>query len=556
MGEYTLPSENVPLKPRKKMSFFAKFFIGLLIFILVLPFVLVGLVYALFYDPAHKDIKTRDNYGVEQIFNEVLSNSLDYTKSDHKIRVRLTEDHFNQLLSDAIKGLASSNGIVRNLYLEISETQYNFVMEINTYEFFKTRVILNTELSITDGDDGNICFKIKNIRLGRIDGMQKPLQWLLGVLPIGDIQSALSGSGLDIKIDISTLSMNLALSSIYDKIGEAFGSSDSSYTKMFMEMIKNTEFHTFLPNNDHAFELQINLDKMVTTKEVIGIDDYVVPSGYFDSYMNDIPSYTAELLNQGLINEDDATVVSQYRIGGLNGLTEEEKTKVQPYIDAGVISEPADPYPYHIPDEEQLSNIAKAQIESQLLPIPQNPIVVTINTNQIDRMFSASKNLGSLMAFKRDRSEDSSVKDFKISYIWLSRVTMVTKDNNLFLILSMSINGFDINVCLATEKVEPLENAQLRLKVKSMTIGDTVSGEDVKDKFLTLIESVMNDGAFNGLVALNKVGDDHFITISLRQLYAEKGINDTLYDFSVDMTSNTASDPGTLSFTAALKVTP
>ena len=552
MGEYSVPSENVPLKPGKKMSFLAKFFIGLLIFILLLPFILIGVIYAMFYDPAHKDIKIKENFDIQEVFNEVLVDSLDYAKPDKKVNLRLTEDNFNNVLGNAIKGLSSGNGVVRNLYLEISETQYNFVMEINTWEFFKTRVILNTKLDITDSYDGAIKFQIKNIRVGRIDGMEKPIKWLLGVLPIGDIQSALSGSGLNFEIDINNLKIELPLKDVYDKIEEAFGASQDSYSKLFREMVENADFHTFETNANHALQLTLDLEKMVTTNAVYGIEDYVLPAGYFDGYMSTIPANTASLLNESKIAAEDATVVAQYQVGGLNGLSTEEKTKVQPYIDSGVISEPTDPYPYHIDDSENLTNIAKAQIQAQLMPL-QDPIVVDLTTTQIDRMLSQSKNLGSIALFKRDQSEDGSTKDYKANYVLLNRITSVTHDDNMFIVLTVSVNGRDVNVTLKTERVDSDVFGQLRLKIKEMTLGDIVIGEEAKQAFIELIDNVTKDGAFNDLVTIDKIGDDQFINISLKKLFNDDLITDLTYDFSTEVVSQTASDPGHIIFKATKK---
>lgn len=567
MGEYTLPSENVPLKPRKKMPFFAKFLIGLLIFILVLPIALVGVFYALFFDPAHKDVKVKDNASIQEIFNEVLVSSFDYPKEDHQLRFRLTEEHFNTLLSNSIKNLGSANGVVRNLYLEITDTQYNFVMEINTYEFFKTRVILNCALNIDDSEDGLITFAIKNIRMGRIDGMQQPIKWLLGVLPLGDIEGALSGSGLDIRIDTNNLALTIPLSDIYDKLGEVFGDGEDSYSKIFMEMIKNNNFHSFKPNYEHAFELDVNLENMVTTGEYIGVEDYVLPDGYFSTYVETAKEYTVNLLNNNKIDRDESgnvfsehvRAITQHQISGFDYLTESEKNIVQPYKDRGDVTEPTNPYPYDIDEHDELGYIARNQLEQQLppiQPIPADPLVVTISTAQIDKMLSQAKNLGSVATFFRDASDNPETHDYIIQAVLLNRVTTVINNDCLFLMMSVNINGFDVDVCLKTTKTESTENAQLRTKVNEMTLGDTVVGEDVKNSFLELIENVMEDGAFNGLVSFTKSGEDHFLTISLRQLYADKGIDDTQYDFNVLLGDQTASDPGTLTFSAKRKVSP
>ena len=130
MAEVTLKNgQPVPQRRKRKKSVAARIIIALLVIFFGIPLLLVGLVYALFFDSVHTPIKHRLNYPNEEVFNDIITHSLDYTESMHQMRLRVTEDALNQLFHNVTHNEDDELifDVVNNLYVKINKSSYTFV---------------------------------------------------------------------------------------------------------------------------------------------------------------------------------------------------------------------------------------------------------------------------------------------------------------------------------------------------------------------------------------------------------------------------------------------
>ncbi len=96
-------SKKKKAAPKKKESGpLTKLIIGLAVMFVVIPCMLIGLTYALFYDATNTEIYTRENYPNEEVFSDILTYSLNDTETTELMRVRITEDALNQVFHNVI----------------------------------------------------------------------------------------------------------------------------------------------------------------------------------------------------------------------------------------------------------------------------------------------------------------------------------------------------------------------------------------------------------------------------------------------------------------------
>ena len=98
-----------PKQEKKKTSRLLKFFLTLIIIFIIIPLLLVGLIFALFYDSKQAHITYRDEYPTQEVFNDILTYSLNDTTIDEQMRVRITQDAINQVFYKIIIYLFDSS---------------------------------------------------------------------------------------------------------------------------------------------------------------------------------------------------------------------------------------------------------------------------------------------------------------------------------------------------------------------------------------------------------------------------------------------------------------
>lgn len=570
MAEITLKnSQPIPKKPKKRMKGWVIFLIVFFSIIIGLPLIVVAIVYACFFNAGFKDVTAKPGIETSQVFQDAMVDALDYTKSEKKIRVRVTEEMLNQAIYNAMEGFKNTDGYIHNVYVEIDEDCYRFIVQVNVKGFFKTKGILTTKLSI---NDENIVFKITDVRVGQIGGMSGIFKFVLSKAGITSesLTRSLQETGLRMVADLDKLEIVYPIDNFTEDISAKFVPGDNEqYSAILKEMLCYKDYYSILPNSpesstnkNYALELALNLDKMKANGDTFGIEGYTMPDGYFFDIADNAREQVITYLDLGAIREKDARTVFKYYVGGFNYLDSSEQSIVYDYLTNDLIDEATDTYNYTVPEEESLEYICKEQIVAQAPKTPAEihgkRIDVEINTDQIDRMLASSNVLGSpTVMFRQTES------GYKLNYVVISRVsTLVTVDPNtgketFFIVISININGQEVTLALSTDRVATTDFAKMQFKVADMFLGSHKVSEQTKNVFMDLITESIEHGTFDGAVTLESIGGDLYVTMSIEELYKKNSyelIRKEYFDIDYSLSSTTKDNPGVLTFTAISKI--
>lgn len=545
MSEITFKNGQ-PIPPkRKKKHVFAKIFWPLFSIFVLLPLVLVGLFFGLFYDSTHTPIKYRDNYPNQEVFNDIITHSLDNTTTDHQMQVRLTEDALNQLFYNVMHPDEAEQNIpfVNNLYIKITDSNYVFGVEVDLYGFFKTRVFLTTKLTLTEED---IIFKVTNIQIGRVAGLDNLAKFILERVNLPDINQIFHDRGIHMDLDLKKLILKYPKENLIEDLGNSLGETLSGYLILLKEVILNDQLTTILPNHDKALEVDINLENMRPTSATYNIENYVMPDGYLNTILPNSMNKVKTYLESNVIAPDDAQAVANYYVSGYQYIDDQQKAKVNPYLEAHTIEEATDTYVYEIPNYENLATIAGAQLSHY--PAGSSYYEVMYTTNQIDRALSQTTAIGETILFKSKDEEGN----YTVNYIALDRVTNVIDAENdaFFLTLSMNFNGYDVGLSLKTTMdTETNVFGEVHFEILDMYVGDVSLSADAKSYFMEIVTKSIQEGAFNDVVTLVNEGETIYLKINLlsvlnsHNIYEEDG-----YVTSYELLPQTATEPGRVKF--------
>ena len=572
MAEVTLKNgQAVPKKPKKRMPGWAKFLIIFFSIIIGLPLLLVGIFYACFYNGSFKGPQGRDGIENAQVFEEAMVDSLDYTKGEKKIRVRVTEQMLNQVLYNASKSIREGEAgeYVDNIYVEVDEDSYNFVLQAKYKSLFKTKAIIFTKLEI--GEE-NIVFKIDNVKVGNIGGMKGLFKLILNKAGVTSesLTKTLQESGLSMTADLDKLEIVYPIEDFkHDVTNKFVPENNDEYAAILSETLNITDFYKILPNsplsttdNTRALELAINIENMKANSETFGIDGFTMKDGYFNEIAEHAKEKVVGYLNANYITKEDAATVFKYHVVGYDYLSANEKGIVDSYLTYDLIDSDEGHYDYSVPENESLEYICRSQIQSQagdiknITDLHNKAVAVSVDTDQVDKMLGSSNVLGTPYVFTRKTDNG-----YKLNYVVISRVsTVVSTDENgnqiLYFVISVNMNGYEIHLSLATESITTTDFAKMQFKVSDMYLGTHKVSPKTKEVFMKMVTDSIDHAAFDGAIVLETIDNELYITMSIEDIYKDNSagwVREEFFNISYNLVANTSSKAGKLVFVATSK---
>ena len=128
MAEIVIKNGGTP-KQKKRLPGIVRFLIGFIITILIIVALLVAALYICFFDNSHKATNVKADYPNEEVFNEVLVDSLDNTISTKQMQIAINQDQLTQVLYNAFNNEPQVTQFVKNIYVEADNAKYDFVGE-------------------------------------------------------------------------------------------------------------------------------------------------------------------------------------------------------------------------------------------------------------------------------------------------------------------------------------------------------------------------------------------------------------------------------------------
>ena len=547
-GEITISDNTSNRRKKKGLPGFVKFLIALLIIILVIPLILAIVAFILFFDAGHKDVEVSEDFPTEEVFRRVVVDSLDETPTTKLMSLAVTEDNLNQLLYNAMEGQPELKDVVKNFYVEANDGKYDFTIEVNAANFFKTRAILQSHLDVTEEA---IIFNVDNIQVGKVGNFNKLTPLLAKFVDSNSITEALQSSGLNLKFSLEDLTITYATEDFYHDLANIL-TLPENYSAIFNEVISNTEIRHIGASGKKMFAVDIDIEKLQVTSNTHGIENYSVKPGYFNGIINNLKGDMTSLLNNQLIKEEDVDVVCKYFLGGETILNSGEQSIVNGYKTADAFNGyPAATTPYY----DYTTNVAnelRTKMMNQLLPqAPQialgQPINAQLTAEDFDLMFSSSSAFGNINNFVANTGTND-VRNYKDNYIMLDRASTLMKDGGLLFVINMNFNGVSGNVTLMCDrKALTTDNyAKMKFDISKVYLGDIEVSSNTKQAFLDTVSGALNNDAFSSVFSLS--GNE--ITFDLSQVLQECGITPAMgYDFTFNFVDTTSLVDGVLQIT-------
>ena len=533
-------NQQAPQQQKKKTSGLMKFFIAIIIIFVIIPLLLAGLVFALFYDSKQANIHYRDDYKTQEVFNDIVAYSLNDTVSNETMEVRVTQDALNQVFYNAMKEINLEDTPVHNFYVNIQKDRYLFVFEFDFDGWFKTRAIFDARLKV---DSEMVSFRIANVRIGRVDGFNKPAQWLFGVLKLPDFNKILHDNGISMTLDLPNLAYYYKFDDLAEDLSKMIGTGSSEYVGLIKEMITSSEFLEVSPYMNKALEVDIDLYKMKPTPEFYNIPDYEMPEGYLTEIMANAISKTKSYLESETITPEVSQEILNYYVQGYDHLSDEQKAKVDPFLAS--IDPATDTYSYEVPTTQTIQYIVANQLSGHAPG--DSHIGVNLNTNQLDRAISEADSIGGSILFKAKDEEG----EYTCNFITVDRInTVVDSENNaMFLTLSVNFNGYTIGVT-AKANLEPTSGyGTVKFSIDNLYLGDKPLSDEVRDQFIQLLINAVNGAAVGESVSIETVGDTTILTLNIKDYLEAYGFFEADgYTSTFALEPQTATSPGTFRF--------
>ena len=407
---------------------------------------------------------------------------------------------------------------ITNFYLDPDSESYDFVIEANAKDFFKTKVTLSSTL---ENVDDVITFKITNAKVGRISGFNSIFNLVSNYVDMTEVNKSLKEVGLNMNIDLANLTITYAVEDFYNDLLDMMGDTEGEYWDVFEEIITNPNLREInVGNGDNLLEINMDIDILRLSNDLVDISNFALKDGFFNDIIDGVIDDVKSLLNASIISIDNQNVVAKYFIEGEDNLTSSEKAIIDNYkSNATFAAKSSGRYDYSLPENNKLPNIVKTQVLSQM---PSSEVLVNISTTAIDDIFKSSNALGEMTLFSRDVNKGTtSTSNYKVNYVMIDRISTVLNDDNFFLILSLNLNGYAATLTLKCEKVESTSFGVMDLHIEDIYLGNTAVSSSTKNSFLSIIKTALSDGFSDDVFGI--VGEN-ILRLNIKDALDESGV--------------------------------
>lgn len=441
--------DKTPIIKKKETKWVKRLFTVLLVIVIALG-APVAAVFLAFYDDTSTNKYVQNDDDMNTIFNRVVSNCLDDVGETEEVSFKITEQDFNQILvpqfNNMIGSIKEVNQFINAFYLDINETNYNFVFELKeeALKVFKSKVTLVTEMEHIQSEDINedkIVFWIRDIVVGKISNLYSLGKKFLVDYDIGSyIEGFFTGSGLHVKVDVEN---NVIEYKTMDMVNDLFamaGTDQGGFSTIFSSMVKTSIEHkqfNFDFYGDESLKLALNLSEYGFNNnycydgyETTGIDIHL------DKHMQELRT----LVDNNIISDDEIDQLLHYLIHGYEGTNITNKQKVEG-LDLSCIGI-SDPTTYEgdeLPEPIDLSKHVSNQLNALTLEdLTTNKHLASIDEITLNQMVSSTSIIGYSFLIPSHDEEGHS----KITFVTVDKFYVNIQNDVLKAVCRININDF------------------------------------------------------------------------------------------------------------------
>ena len=311
-----------------------KFFITLIVLLVIFIVLPVALAFILFFDTGKMSVTYDESFSKENMSQSLVVDSLDYTVSEKVAKFSVTENDINNMIHDAIKDNADFNKYITQLAVDITNDSYVINLS-GKFSIFETRAKLTAELSkmyvsYKGNEKEAYVFTIKGMSLGRVSGIKNVVMFFLKQFLNNATLDTLTAN-LKLHTDLENSRIFIYASDLRDLINEAVTGENGGTSEFYFTFVNDFLDHGLLELNyydNDAFTVNIKLDKL--TGNDYGEGEYVYYNMPYEKTttkltinnvekklsLDTIREAIVSLLDDKLITVNQMNSVSEYLFNG------------------------------------------------------------------------------------------------------------------------------------------------------------------------------------------------------------------------------------------------
>lgn len=414
-----------------------KFLFGLLIGLLIVVLVIVVFlcIMILDFNVVEPDY-LKNETSMELSTETTISRALSYAKTNSKINFYLSEKELNVLLKESTKeineALSPISGRIEALYVDlINESDVKYYCY---FSFYGVTSSIKGEFEYREGID-SLSFSFSNFNIGSLNLKTSLFQnlsvsgqsindYLLEQMKDTDFRAYFADNGA---FNIS-INNNFVQSFLLDAVKEQNNS-------LFNPIINNILFSTKSINfGDEQFNFGIDISDFGIdyTKDFSNTKYYTCELAQVD---------VEELLNNGLIKQDDASLVATFLMSGYDVLNDEEKSRIDEidFSSVGILDNT---------DYDGLVEYDKRSISEVLISEITAENAICISESSISSLLLKEGIVGQMYCFVRNDNDR-----YSVSFIGIEDMYVDINLNCFDFYFNISINGFVMPLVISTNQV-------------------------------------------------------------------------------------------------------
>ena len=482
--------DDINQQEKKKMPKVLKVFLILFIIIAIL----VGAFFACFYVNDKTEVDKDPELKISEYYNDALSKSVDDTKEKKAMSFNVKQIVVNSLLHQIVQSADQDvKKYLRNIYV-LYEDGDEIKIHINLkFGFFASRVTMRTiaELYDVEGEeDGGLRIALKEVIVGRIPGFANLVTFFGKKLNLEKIVvSMLEKQNLHFTLDLDKREIDYPYENIREDLGkiieknteEGEGSTKLEIFQDLLTQFLSDDFTEYEIVKNDSLNLDLNCEYFSE-----GVDE--TKKKTYD--LTGLKEFVSVLYkkNEKIKAKNILQILTYYYINGYSRLPSHYQT----YVGSLDFSDYT-----QIPDYTQYKGIEDLYSGTDVDTALQEQLSNTVQVGQriangtpivdltADNISSTIRNKSKIMGYTSvlERVEEGNLI---YNYMLVNDFYCSLKEETTTFYISISLNGYDLNVMLNTKAKHSEENPYVldfvvediylgKYKIKSATISDTIN---------------------------------------------------------------------------------
>lgn len=465
-----------------------------LVTIILLPIILV---YALFYDANTKKVTLQDNATLSNVGNRIIVDSLDYSKSEEKIKILVEENDIDTILNLALEKYAANNKFVKKAYMYVKGTAYNFYIDLDAY-VLKSRLKISTNLKLSD-DNKSFIFEIKDVGLGRVGGIQKVGKSLTDKFLNQDtVNDFIASSGLNITFDQENFALVYEKKNLMKDLSKLTTDKDVGLYFDVIDTMLNDDKIVFNLASNYFAEGIIDLAKMQTNDLVTDDDNHIK---VVSSDVENLRDKLVTLIDGGYVDPEvhDLDTIFTFLFNGYDALNEENKSIISAIDFSYADIDDVETYKgfdlNHAEArlfERMKESVNISEITNKTLPEETRKKLCTLTEQDINDYIAGRNIVGYTSLLHRQTDSGYKVNYITVDNFYMNIYKNSDDENVAEMVCKIDVNGYPTSLTFSTIMPENgFNNNKLTFAVKEMYFGES-NAENLKDEFFTIIYDALS----------------------------------------------------------------